>query len=206
MSKETFNPLDKQILGKSITAALLRKKPTPLLAAESFVGAGIYVIYYTGNFPAYKTISQRNRGGAFKAPIYVGKAIPEGGRKGLLKPNDEVGPVLYKRLRMHADSIRWASKTLKLEDFFCRHLLLDDVWIPLGESLLIQRFAPVWNQVLDGFGSNVPGGRRRKGRRSAWDTVHRGRPWADKCTDNSKTREQLLNAVKKALSSQSRPA
>jgi hypothetical protein len=46
-----------------------------------FDGAGIYAIYYKGNFPLYVKISTKNKTG-FVQPIYAGKAIPEGGRKG----------------------------------------------------------------------------------------------------------------------------
>ena len=75
MGEETFNPLDKGNLGVSVADALLAKKPIPLPLDETFDGAGIYAIYYTGGFPAYKKIADRNRGGKFDAPIYVGKAI-----------------------------------------------------------------------------------------------------------------------------------
>ena len=50
------------------------------------------------------------------------------------------------------------------------------VWIPLGESLLIERFKPVWNMVIDGFSNNAPGKRRFSQHRSLWDVLHPGRP------------------------------
>ena len=44
-------------------------------------------------------------------------------------------------------------------------LSVDDIWIPLTESLLIERFKLVWNRVLDGFGNQDPG-KERNGKRS----------------------------------------
>lgn len=46
---------------------------------------------------------------------------------------------MFRRLAKHADSIQLAQN-LELSDFFCRFLVLDEIWIRLGESLLIQRF------------------------------------------------------------------
>lgn len=199
MAEETFNPLDKKNLGVSVADALLTKDASPLPPVKSFDGAGIYAIYYTGNFPAYKKISERNRGNKLRAPIYVGKAIPPGGRKGALDPNTKAGPVLFKRLSEHADSIRQAAGTLSLEDFSCRYLLVDDIWIPLGESLLIQNFAPLWNQVIDGFGNHDPGAGRYNGLCPAWDIVHPGRAWAAKCRPNPKKQADWLAEIKRAL-------
>ena len=199
MGEETFNPLDKRNLGVSVADALLAKKPIPLPPAESFDGAGIYAIYYIGDFPAYKKIAERNRGNKFGAPIYVGKAIPPGGRKGSLDPNAKAGPVLFKRLGEHADSIRQASGTLKLADFSCRYLLVDDIWIPLGESLLIQQFAPLWNRTIDGFGNHDPGAGRYNGQCPAWDIVHPGRSCAVKCKPNPRSKDGWLAEIRKAL-------
>jgi hypothetical protein len=201
MAEETFNPLDKRNLGVSVADALLEKKPVALPPSESFDGAGIYAIYYVGAFPAYKKITEQNRGGKFGAPIYVGKAIPSGGRKGALDPNAKAGPVLFRRLGEHADSIRQACGNLRLEDFFCRYLLVDDIWIPLGESLLIQQFAPLWNRTLDGFGNHDPGAGRYNGQCPAWDIVHPGRPWAVKCKPNPTTQDEWLDDIRRALES-----
>ena len=52
-----FNPLDKGILGESVGGALLACTLHPLAEIESFKGAGIYAIYYTGSFAAYSAIT-----------------------------------------------------------------------------------------------------------------------------------------------------
>jgi Eco29kI restriction endonuclease len=52
--------------------------------------------------------------------------------------------------------------------------------VPLGESLLIATFRPVWNMLVDGFGHHDQGASRRGQMKSAWDTLHPGRSWSDK--------------------------
>lgn len=76
------------------------------------------------------------------APIYVGKAVPDGARKGGQGDDVDPGTALYKRLNDHAKSVD-AATNLRLEDFYCQFLSVDDIWIPLTESLLIERFKPV---------------------------------------------------------------
>lgn len=142
---EVYNPLDKKNLGKSVADALLEQEARPLEAIEPFEGAGIYVLYYTGPNPAYAPIAAANADDAHW-PIYIGKAIPSGGRKGASLTASARGSALYKRLMEHRDSIRdaeIASATLAVADFQARYLNVDDIWIPLGESLLISRFRPV---------------------------------------------------------------
>ena len=150
-----FNPLDKRNLGESVADALLQTEASPL-PPEPFIGAGVYVIYYIGSFSAYGQLSAVNRDGQFRCPIYVGKAVPAGARKGGLGLDVAHGQALYKRLPEHAESIK-AVQNIDIFDFYCRFLVVDDIWIPLAESMLIERFKPVWNRVLDGFGNHDPG-------------------------------------------------
>jgi len=84
---------------------------------------------------------------------------------------------LYQRLAQHAASLHQAEN-LSLDDFRCRYLVVDDIWVPLAEALMIQHYQPVWNQALQGFGNHDPGAGRRVGARPDWDEVHPGRPWA----------------------------
>ncbi|MFH7468019.1 Eco29kI family restriction endonuclease, partial [Pseudomonas syringae group genomosp. 7] len=64
-----------------------------------------------------------------------------------------------------------------------RFLVVDDIWIPLGESLIISRFTPVWNSLIDGFGNHNPGKGRHAGMRTRWDVLHPGRVWAERLSD-----------------------
>lgn len=193
-----YNPLDKKNLGASVAEALLGRKPQQLSGLPTFHGAGIYAIYYRGDFEAYERIGSQNQGADPVAPIYVGKAIPAGGRKGGSAPEGTHTKALCNRLREHAESIA-ATNNLKIEDFLCRYLVVDDIWIPLGESLLIAKFAPIWNTLIDGFGNHDPGKGRYEGMRPKWDVLHPGRAWAEKCQDRSETAVQIEREVKAHL-------
>lgn len=184
---EVYNPLDKRNLGNSVALALLAQPVHTLGDLTPFEGAGIYVLYYRGSFPAYGPIAAANADEA-RWPIYIGKAVPSGSRKGSSLAASSRGTALYKRLSEHREVIREVengSGTLALADFQVRYLTVDDIWIPLGESLLIARFRPVWNIALDGFGNHNPGKGRYNGLRPLWDHFHPGRDWAMSCAERS---------------------
>ncbi|XKH01608.1 Eco29kI family restriction endonuclease [Marinobacter nauticus] len=192
-----FNPLDKRHLGESVGQAMLRQPVVPMADLEKFSGAGIYAIYYKGRFPAYEMIAERNQGGTFSAPIYVGKAVPKGARKGG-NLESSPGTVLFNRLNQHKRSIEDASN-LDIADFYCRFLIVDDIWIPLGESLLIAKFDPLWNKLIDGFGNHDPGKGRHAGLRPRWDVLHPGRGWAERCKPRDETAEQIVEEARDYL-------
>ncbi len=191
-----FNPLDKKNLGTSVADALLESLPGPLPPKEKFIAAGVYAIYYTGNFHLYRKLADINKSAKDKqdVPIYVGKAIPSGGRKGGTIEDVSPGTVLYNRLVEHSESIEEA-KNLELKDFYCRYLAVDDIWIPLGESLLIRMFSPLWNIMLDGFGNHDPGKGRYNQQISPWDIIHPGRSWAKKLQPG-KPKEAITETVR----------
>lgn len=188
-----FNPLDKRNLGASVAEALLASPVHALVDLAAFKGAGIYAIYYSGSFPAYAELAKHNKGKRFHAPIYVGKAVPAGARKGG-SLESAPGKVLFNRLAEHEESIRAASN-LDIADFHCRYLVVDDIWIPLGESLMIAKFAPVWNSLVDGFGNHDPGKGRYAGLRPRWDVLHPGRDWAAKCSERAETAKDIARDV-----------
>ena len=161
--------------------------------ASGFNGAGLYAIYYLGDFAPYGPISADD----CRVPIYVGKADPPGARKGITDPGAAAGPALYRRISEHAESIE-AAKNLKIEDFRVRFLVVQDIFIGLGEQLLIQQFRPLWNQHVAGFGLHDPGAGRYRSKRSAWDELHPGRPWYGKMTQ-AKTPNQLRASIKAAF-------
>ena len=156
-----------------------------------FIGVGIYALYYTGDFPSYRRIAEQNASDAWEKPIYVGKAVPAGARRGGYGLGESPGEVLYRRLREHAASIQQATN-LSLGDFTCRYLVVDDIWIPLAESLLISMFIPLWNYYLDGFGNHDPGTGRYNQQRSPWDEIHPGRPWAARLRPNPRSQTDIL--------------
>jgi hypothetical protein len=189
----TYNPLDKRNLGKSVLQALMRTSALSLDDAANARGAGLYAIYYTGDFAPYKVLADLNQAEA-RCPIYVGKGSPEGARKGRNIDSAEKSLGLRGRLRSHRISIR-AAENLRCEEFFVKCLAVDDVWIDLGEAMLIDAFKPLWNLVVTGFGNNSTGRGRFTGSRPAWDELHPGRGWAKKCQPNKLSIDQILRLV-----------
>jgi len=188
-----YNPLDKKNLAQSIERTLLTAEPMSLPETREAVGAGIYVIYYTGDFRPYAPIADANRD-KLSMPIYVGKAIPKGGRKGGLTGNAGKGKALADRLSHHTSSIEQASN-IEVEHFKVRLLPLDDVWIPLGENVVIETFKPLWNVAVDGFGNKDPGRRRSTQFKSPWDVLHPGREFAVKLADSGLTPEHVEGRI-----------
>lgn len=195
IKSEPYNPLDTKNLGASVAEALLETEPVPMPEITPFTGAGLYAIYYVGEFKAYRDISARNRDGLFQWPIYIGKAIPAGGRKGGGRADGATGSPLFGRLREHRQSLDLAEN-LDVADFHCRALVVEDIWIPLGEALLISKFAPVWNRLVDGFGNHTPGAGRFAGMRPRWDVLHPGRAWAERCQPRVETAKQIREEVR----------
>jgi hypothetical protein len=189
-----FNPLDRVNLARSVEHALLAEPLAVLPPITLFSGAGLYALYYLGSFPAYAPIVPPARAPG-DVPIYVGRAIPRGARagaEGLLPTTTE--PVLYQRLCEHASSLRTVAN-LRVEDFRCRYLVVDDIWVPLAEALMIQHYQPIWNGVLQGFGNHDPGKGRREGARPDWDEVHPGRPWAAKQSPARRSAMESLTRI-----------
>ncbi len=201
-----FNPLDKRNLGESVADALLLQSPVSLPPPEPFIAAGIYAIYYVGDFPLYKEVVRRNRNNKWKWPIYVGKAIPAGARKGGLGLDCDPGFVLHGRLREHAESIKQVNN-LRIEDFACRYLAVDDIWIPLAESTLIEMYKPIWNIQIEGFGNHDPGKGRYNQKKSSWDVIHPGRAWAERLQPATQTGEEMHDATEQyiAITSENYP-
>jgi len=67
------------------------------------------------------------------------------------------------------------TKNLRIQDFFCRYMLVDEIWVALGEARMVAWFRPIWNVLIEGFGSKVEGGGRATTARSVWDILHPGR-------------------------------
>jgi hypothetical protein len=121
--------------------------------------------------------------------------------------------VLFDRLHEHGNTIKAVQRhaeqsgrhDLAVSDFLCRHLVVDDIWVPLGEALLIAHYRPLWNVVVDGFGNHQPGGGREKQARSLWDTLHPGRGWALRLPESPRSQTEILELVAQHLSKTQRP-
>jgi len=185
--ERTYNPLNVDELGRNAARALMQYSAVPLPPVETFSGAGVYTIHYGGDFGPYSDMGDGE-------PIYVGKADAPGKRQGRAR-STRTGKPLSKRLGEHAKSIEQADN-LDLADFTCRWLIIDPVWIGLTEQVLISDYRPVWNAVVDGFGHHDQGSSRQGQKRSRWDTVHRGRLWAERQKNNPDSVSVILDAIR----------
>ncbi len=159
---------------------------------DRFSGGGVYALYYTGNFPLYKKIYEKDS----DLPIYVGKAVLPGWRqgRGTAKESD---PALYRRLNEHARSIGGVNN-LKASDFNCKFVVLagqEADLIGTVEAAMTRRYNPLWNSHIDGFGNHDPGKGRYEQAKSEWDVLHPGRTWADRLNgtppDSNKVEEKI---------------
>lgn len=150
---------------------------------ESFVGAGVYALYYIGGSPYYRPLYDLNRL-SFVQPIYVGKAVPRGWRQARTQAASNE---LFSRLSEHYNSIHQVGN-LEIEDFRCRFMILEDASVDLigtVEAALIRQYTPIWNSCIDGFGNHDPGHGRYDQAKSDWDILHPGRKWAERlCGDH----------------------
>ena len=189
---ELYDPLTYDNL---MAGTVLEFERQPLLRLSDDIsvrGPGIYCLVYTGPFDVYGEIVASGN------PVYVGKAVPSGSRRG-----DTVNveyPALRNRLREHARSIDQTTN-LDKEDFQYRYLAIEPVWITLAERFAIDHYKPVWNRCLDGFGDHNPGSGRYNGEKSWWDTMHPGRDWADNLRQ-VKTREEAIERVQTFFASE----
>jgi len=188
---QAYDPLDYDNLAKSVVQALLTASQVPLPPCECFEGAGVYAIYYHGDFRHYSPIVTAEP----SPPIYVGMAALAGSRKGGRQASS--GQVLYQRLKQHANSIE-CTENLELGDFSCRYLVVVPVWITLAERFLVEHYKPLWNVIIDGFGNHDPGAGRRAMKRPRWDILHPGRPWAAKLAAEESL-QQVLQRVEESL-------
>lgn len=189
-----YNPLDQSSIADSLARATLDKTPVPLAGLSSFVGVGTYVLYYVGPFPAYAALTERDPNGHPFRPIYIGKADLRGRRTGISSSDDDPtarpGAELFTRLAKHRTSIE-AVNNLDVNDFLCRYLVIEPLYAALGEAMLIRKYMPVWNSVIDGFGNNDPGRGRYAGMAPKWDVLHPGRAWASRCQPRGETQAQI---------------
>ncbi|MEQ1662313.1 MAG: Eco29kI family restriction endonuclease [Thiobacillus sp.] len=172
----------------------------PLLPPESFLGTGVYALYYTGAHPLYKEYAALNRL-SYGYPIYVGKAVPKGWRQA--RTSDSAlnqSRELVSRLREHGRSISIGAD-LRLDDFMCRFVIFEaegSDMINTVESALIKLNRPLslWNTAVDGFGNHDPGSGRYEQAKSDWDVLHPGRAWAAKCNGKHADKNTVISNIR----------
>lgn len=170
---DAFDPLEADqsaLIGPRFVHAFLDADIYMFADLPRFSGAGLYGLYYLGPPLPYAPDYPCDR------PVYCGKALPSGSRKG--KPRG-ISSELYSRIRHHRRNIlaveQHPQQTLRLDDFMVRWLVTTPIWIAAGESKLIEVYQPLWNTDIDGFGNNDLGKRRKDSEISQWDKHHPGR-------------------------------
>ncbi|WP_297576494.1 Eco29kI family restriction endonuclease [uncultured Deefgea sp.] len=171
--------------------------------SESFLGTGVYALYYTGNNPLYQRYAELNRL-SYNYPIYVGKAVPKGWRQARSSDSELTqSHELNGRLREHSRSIKVGADIL-LEDFMCRFVIFEaesSDMISTIEAALIKLNRPLWNVAMDGFGNHDPGSGRYGQAKSDWDVIHEGRMWANKCNGTHSEKNVIFAKIQAHLTS-----
>jgi Eco29kI restriction endonuclease len=166
--------------------------------SESFLGTGVYALYYTGGNPLYKRYAELNRL-AYSYPIYIGKAVPKGWRQARASDSASTqSRELIGRLREHGRNIELGSD-LSLDDFMCRFVIFEEEgsdMISTIEAALIKLNRPLWNTAVDGFGNHDPGKGRYEQAKSDWDVIHEGRAWAKKCNGTPKEESKVVAKIR----------
>lgn len=139
---------------------------------------GVYLLFYHGNNPFYECIADINKEDC-RLPIYVGKAVESGKRKGTSVKNTQS---LYGRVNEHKRSIEHCQEQggLSVNDFSFKVIAMHSNLVTWGEATMIRHFKPAWNSIIEGFGIHTPGVGRFEQARSVWDCLHPGRPFAEK--------------------------
>jgi len=186
-----FDPSNPNVVGRFVGITMIAQPRRPLATVHRFYGSGVYAIYYSGDFLAYKAISKHEH------PIYVGKADPVAPAA---KTAFEQGERLSNRLNDHRKNISKATTTLRLEDIEYRALVVQSGWQDAAERYLIDLFKPIWNNevgICYGFGKHGDDPATRANLRSPWDTLHPGRDWAhrDRNMKDAKPRPQIITEI-----------
>ncbi|MGZ9242768.1 MAG: Eco29kI family restriction endonuclease [Candidatus Binatia bacterium] len=184
-----FDPSDPKTAGRMVALTLVAQPRHSLARIPDFYGAGVYAIYYKGDFLPYAPLSGREH------PIYVGKADPDDASA---KDSIRQGAKLSARLNEHARNIRKASSTLDIDDFECRFLIVQTGYQKSAEGYLINFFAPIWNsetKICFGLGKHGDSADTRGNKRSPWDTMHPGREWANRTTEDQKPAPLIVEQI-----------
>ena len=107
MTVNLYDPLTYDNLMAGLVMHFEKQATERLDSVAGVEGPGIYSLFYSGDFHAYEPISRSEK------PIYVGKAVPPGSRKG--SRVDESIPALQRRIREHSKSIGQADNPLYVE-------------------------------------------------------------------------------------------
>ncbi len=159
---ENFNPLDDKNIQRLFLSELENKEYKTFDELNSVTGHGVYIIW------SLELPYEFDK----KSPVYIGKAVSSGGRKG--NTNKFISSPLRKRLLEHMNSISKAVN-LDITKFKFKTISLDEHWTVYAEQLFIKTLNPLWNKEYDGFGNHPVGSTRAEQKTSKWDLTHPGR-------------------------------
>ena len=177
----SFDPANPDTVGRLVVLALLAQERVPFRELRPTYGSGVYAIYYVGQHPAYSEIT------GTETPIYVGKADPDEPRAA--NPRQQ-GVRLFGRLADHRDAVREVEEyatsngladPLSVDDFECRRMVCATNAQLVAERHLIEVFKPAWNsemKICFGISKHGDNAETRRNKKSPWDVLHPGRPWA----------------------------
>ena len=199
-----FDPADPQTAGRLVALALTAQEKRPLaeIKRSRTYGAGVYAIYYEGTFPDYALLAGK------ETPLYVGKADP---RQSQAKSPRDQGPALVSRLADHLRMIetiqraaqeRATSPRITVDEFTCRRLVCATNAQLVAEQHLIRMFRPIWNSgigVCWGISKHGDDADTRANDRSPWDTMHPGRPWADRSLRDQVPLDEIRANIRQRL-------
>lgn len=204
MPASSFDPSDPKTVGRMVAIALIAQPLVALAGIKPAYGSGVYAIYYVGDHPLYEAIS------GSETPIYVGKADPAAHDASTPR---EQGTKLSDRLLEHAGTIATAEAyadtrageihSIRLSDFTCRRLVCATNAQLVAEKHLIRTFWPIWNaetKACWGMSKHGDAASTRANKRSPWDVVHVGRPWAlDPRLQDSLSAEEIKRRIDATL-------
>lgn len=206
MPRAIFDPSDPKTVGRMVSIALIAQAKFRLSDIRPSYGSGVYAIYYSGDHPLYKAISET------ETPIYVGKADPASDDASTVR---EQGAKLAARLLEHSATITTAENyaaskglpeglhPLRLADFQVRRLVCATNAQLVAEKHLIRTFWPVWNsdtKACWGMSKHGDAAKTRANKKSPWDVVHPGRIWAlDAALVDSLSPRQILQRIEELV-------
>jgi hypothetical protein len=120
---------------------------------------------------------------------------------------------LFGRLADHRDAIREVEEyatgsgladSIRVEDFECRRLVCATNAQLVAERHLIDVFKPAWNsetKICFGISKHGDNAQTRRNKKSPWDVLHPGRPWAlDSPVRDGMTPESVAQKLSKHFS------
>ncbi len=169
-----FDPSNPNVGGRIVGITMIAQKRKPLANIERFYGAGVYALYYNGDFPGLRANF------AAGTPDLRGKADPaDAASKTAMEQGDRLARAAYGSLEKYREG---GKPRCDWQDFEYRALVVQTGWQTSAEDYLIHLFKtasgiPAGVSATDSANmATIPA--RAPTCASPWDTLHPGRDWA----------------------------